>query len=127
MVHTDRYKLGDIVAFEVPVEMRPYAYGRKWMREGDLMLKEIGAFSGEAYSVCETGFHIGHHYIGPVYQKDSAGRDMPCLRGKFTVREGCFLPVSRQYPNSFDGRYFGDIPLSSIHFKAIPVFVEWWS
>lgn len=122
----ERYKIGDIVAFEVPKDMESYTYGRHWMRPGELLLKEIGALEGTRYAISPQGFLIEDRYVGPVFATDSRNLEMPKRYGKFSVKENCFLPISKKYSNSFDGRYFGDIPLEAIHFKAVPLFIEWW-
>lgn len=118
-----RYEVGDLVAFELPETAR-VAYDRSWMREGDLMLKKIGAFEGTAYTVTDTEFQIAGHYIGPVFATDRQGLPMPKVRGRFRVGKGNFLPVSEQYANSFDGRYFADIPIEKIHYKVMPILTE---
>lgn len=126
VVAADDVKRGDLVTVELPEEMKEYAIDRGWMKEGELLLKKIGGFAGTKYVVEGGKFFIDDRYVGPVYEKDGAGLLMPVRNGHFAVKEGCFLPIADQYPKSFDGRYFGDVPLESIHAKAVPILTTGW-
>ena len=117
-------KEGDLVLVDLPQEMELYAVDRGWMEHGEMLLKKIGGLEGDSYYVDDRIFEIDGKYIGPVYEKDSQGLPMPVLRGNFVVKEGYFLPVADRRPNSFDGRYFGDVPLASIKGKVVPLWTE---
>ena len=116
-------KLGERVFFEVPEAARPYVFGRQWLLPGALLLKEVGALPGDTYQVNDISFFINEVYIGPVSSVDRHGQPLPRLRGFFRVPDGYFLPISQQIPNSFDGRYFGAVPISLIRGKAVPILL----
>lgn len=116
-------KNNDLVFIKVPQSVSSYIYGRDWLPEGGLLLKNVGGLPGDSYCITDTAFYINHKYIGPVSKVDSEGKTLPILRGTFKIREGDFLPVSRRISNSFDGRYFGEISLKLIQGKAVPVIV----
>ena len=47
---------------------------------------------------------------------------MPMLAlGAYEVEAARFLPIGK-HVNSFDGRYYGTVPLANIKYKVIPLF-----
>jgi conjugative transfer signal peptidase TraF len=116
-------KTGELVILDVPAQARPYIYGRGWLPEGGRLLKNIGAVPGDQVIISNDGIVINHQYIGPVFDQDSQGKPLPKLRGSFRIKPGYFLPIATAIPNSFDGRYFGPVPLRLIVGKAKPVLI----
>lgn len=114
-------QVNELVVLDPPENARPYIYGRRWLREGWPLLKGVGALPGDRYCISDTAISINGRVVGPVSGKDSQGRPLPKLRGRFVVEKGYFLPLSTYIRNSFDGRYFGAVPVSCIRGKAIPV------
>ena len=112
---------GDLVCIELPKEMESYAIERGWIKPGELLLKKVGAMYGETYEITDRLIQIEGKYVGPVYEQDRKGQTMPVRRGTFTVKKNHFLPVAEQSPTSFDGRYYGDVPMESIITKVIPL------
>jgi type IV secretory pathway protease TraF len=66
---------------------------------------------------------INQEYIGPIFKRDSQGKPLPEIRGSFRIKPGCFLPLATAIPNSFDGRYFGSVPMRLIVGKAKLVLI----
>jgi type IV secretory pathway protease TraF len=102
-------RVGDLVIMDVPRQTRQYVYGRRWLRRGWPLLKNVGAVAGDEYQVTATAIAVNDAYIGPVFMAD------------FQVKAGQFLPLSTHIRQSFDGRYFGAVPCSLIRGKALPV------
>lgn len=115
--------IGELVIMEVPVPARPYVYGRGWLPEDGLLLKSIGAMPGDQVMIASDGIRINQQYFGPVFKQDSQGKPLPELRGSFRIQPGYFLPLATAIPNSFDGRYFGPVPLRMILGKAKPILI----
>jgi type IV secretory pathway protease TraF len=103
--------------------MEMVAVEREWMQPGEMLLKHVGALAGDSYYVDNRCFYVNGHYIGPISTHDSQGQPLPEIRGGFVVKDGHFLPVAGRRPNSFDGRYVGEVSLSSIKDKVIPLIV----
>ena len=108
---------------QVPVQARPYVYGRGWLPNGGLLLKNLQALPGDLVSITNDRIMINQQYYGPVFSKDSQGRPLPELRGLFRIQPGYFLPLATAVPDSFDGRYFGPVPLWLIMGEAKPVLL----
>ena len=88
------------------------------------MMKRIGALENMTYEINDSGqFFIEENYIGQAATEDHKGQLMPHLHGQYTVERKSFLPISKK-PSSFDGRYFGIIPIANIHYKVIPFIVD---
>lgn len=116
-------KRGERVIFSPPGWAQPFIYGRRWLPQGWPILKYVGALEGDTYCVQGKAFLVNQKYTGPVFVKDGEGRALYPAIGRHLVEKNSFLPVSTHIPNSFDGRYFGTVPLSAIKGKASPVWM----
>lgn len=115
---------GDYVLFEGTESIRNLAIKREWIKEHTLFLKKVGALYGDTFTVDPKTnmFYVNNLYIGMVSEKDSQGRELPRrIHGREIVKPDYFLPVGDS-PRSFDGRYFGAQPISTIKHKVIPIF-----
>jgi type IV secretory pathway protease TraF len=113
---------GDLVIFDPPQGAHPYIYGRRWLPNGWPLIKYVGARKGDTYAIQGGSFTINDKYMGPVYERDSQRKALPSREGRFIVERNTFLPVSTHINNSFDGRYFGTVPLSAIKGKLKPIW-----
>ncbi len=116
------YTRGMRVAFPVPHAFQALVVERGWLAPGVPLIKHIGAVAGDRVCIQPGRAVINAADVGPVYTHDSEGRPLPLLRGCLTVPPGYFLPLSSYIPNSFDGRYMGVQPLSSIVGEVIPIW-----
>lgn len=124
-VPKEEIKKGDYIVYEPSEEVKKIIIQNGWGNGKYDFLKKVGAVSGETYEIDEKTltFEIGGKYIGQVYEKDNAGKEMPKLRGKFEVPQGYVLPIATS-ERSFDGRYSGAIEQSRIKAKVVP-FLTW--
>jgi conjugative transfer signal peptidase TraF len=113
---------GDLVVFDPPQGARTYIYGRRWLPSGWPLIKYVGAGQGDTYAIQDGSFTINDKYVGPVFERDSQGKALPYAGGRFIVERNTFLPVSTHINNSFDGRYFGSVPLSAIKGNLKPIW-----
>lgn len=113
---------GQYVIIPVPEVVQAYVYGRGWSQPGTPLLKKVGAMPGDTVSIREEGLYINGEYIGPVLTEDRQGQPLPRLRDTFIIPEGFFFPIS-SYERSFDGRYFGMVPIKSIQYVVKPVWI----
>jgi conjugative transfer signal peptidase TraF len=112
------YRLTMYVVFPVPPGVRSLVYGRHWMKDGIPLLKEILGLAGDQVCVFLDRLEINGHVVGPVFQRDSVGLPLPQFPGCFEVQPGTFFAGSRYLGKSFDGRYFGPLPLSQLQGEA---------
>lgn len=114
-------KQGETVLMRCPEGFEKYLYGRKWLPEGWPLFKTVGGIPGNTFCVSDTGFSLHGKVLGLVYSTDRKGLSMPVIRGCRTVQENHFLPVATGLKSSFDGRYFGAVPVSLVIGTAKPV------
>ena len=117
-----RYQRGQMVIFPVPMPFKKLVYGRQWLAEGLPLMKSIGALEGDEVCITDQRATINQRVMGNVWTVDSEGRAMPALRGCFTVPAGAFFPLSTSIEKSFDGRYIGFQPLTSIAGEVHPLW-----
>ena len=77
-------------------------------------------------TVCRTGLTIAVDGIemGQARERDGPGRPLPVWQGCRTLGAGEIFVMNWQSADSFDGRYFGPIPASSVIGRAIPVWTD---
>lgn len=125
--HAANVERGDLVYFDEPAEHLQLARARHYMPAQGHFLKIADGLPGDTY--CVTSVYFGlrvftvrGEFRGFVYATDSSGRSLSSVTGCHEVPEGHFLPTAPE-PRSYDGRYFGTAPVSSITGVARPLFI----
>jgi len=116
------YRRGMYVVFPVPEALRPLVYGRHWMRNGIPFLKELIGLEGDRVCIFADRLEVNGRTVGPVFQVDSRGFPLPQHPGCFAIPSASFFAASKYLDKSFDGRYFGALPLSVLQGEARPVW-----
>jgi conjugative transfer signal peptidase TraF len=116
------YRRGMFVVFPVPPEMRELVYGRHWLRDGIPLLKEVLGVGGDRVCVYADRFEINRQVLGPVFAMDRGENPLPQRRGCFEIQPGYFFAASQYFERSFDGRYFGPLPLAIVIGEARPLW-----
>jgi conjugative transfer signal peptidase TraF len=116
------YRRGMFVVFPVPKEVREFVYGRHWLRDGVPLLKQLRGLTGDRVCIYSDRLEINGERIGPVFRVDSAGLPLPQHQGCFEVEPGSFFVASEYLDKSFDGRYFGALPLHELLGEARPIW-----
>jgi conjugative transfer signal peptidase TraF len=119
---TTDYRKGSYVVFPVPESVQSLVYGRGWIRDHIPLLKELVGLSGDRVCISRSRVDLNGAYLGPVSSHDREGLPLPQLRGCFVIPGGFFFAASRHLEKSFDGRYFGALPLSLITGEAVPLW-----
>lgn len=112
---------GSLALVDLPARIASTLPQYSWFRSEWPLLKEIRALAGE--SVCidgDRGLTVAGESLGPIYRSDPDGKALPINEGCYTVPEGYFFALG-QSDTSFDSRYFGPLPLSSIRCVAKPL------
>jgi len=91
------------------------------------LIKPVVAWPGDLVSVSANGISVNGQMLknsAPI-ERDSKGQQLsPFAAGKYTVGPKELWVVSSFSPRSFDSRYFGPIPLKSVHSWLRPLLVE---
>jgi conjugative transfer signal peptidase TraF len=115
-------RVADLVVARPPESLANFLADRGYLPRGVPLLKHVSALSGQ--SVCRNGFAvtIDGAAIGEARERDSRGRPLPSWQGcRFVSAVEVFLMNPRS-ADSFDGRYFGALPASSVIGRAIPLW-----
>ena len=107
----------------VPDDLRAIVYGRHWMRNGIPFLKELIGLEGDQVCIFSDRLEVNGRTVGPVFRVDSVGFPLPQHPGCFVIPKGNFFAASQYLDKSFDGRYFGALPLNIVEGEAKPVWI----
>lgn len=112
----------DIAILMPPDELAAFLDERGYLPKGIPLLKRMLALGGE--TVCRSGTTIlayGTTY-GHARERDRSGRLLPVWQGCRTLRHGEAFLMNWDATDSFDGRYVGPLPVTSIVGRAVPVW-----
>jgi conjugative transfer signal peptidase TraF len=116
--------VGDLVLVKPPEALAHFLVGRGYLSMGVPLLKHILALPGQ--TVCRTGrtIVVDGRTMGRALALDHAGRSLPSWAGCriVAVEEVFFMNWRSEY--SFDGRYFGPLPASTIVGRADPLWIQ---
>lgn len=122
IVPATRIEVTDLAVVMPPAELTTFLDERGYLPRRLPLIKRVLALSGT--TVCRSGAEIiayGTTY-GAARDRDTRGRPLPAWQGCRTLRDGEAFFMNRDSPDSFDSRYFGPLPLSTIVGRAIPLW-----
>src|SRR5450631_2790010 len=112
--------VGSLVSFSPPPAAAQIIEARRYLPRGAGLLKWIVASPNDRVCIDEQTYRVNGARIGDVLTVDSAGRSLRPFRMCGPVPPGeAFVATFAQL--SFDSRYFGPVPLSSL-VQAVPVW-----
>lgn len=95
---------------------------------GAPLLKPVMARAGDTFELSRRGISLNGSLLpntAPL-SKDTKGRPLqPWPFAHYVVAPGTVWVVSTYHPRSFDSRYFGPIPISSIRAHVRPILTAW--
>lgn len=117
-------KRGELVAIAPPGKLAALMAERRYMPLGIPMLKPVAATGGQL--VCRIGVHISidGNRVGDALARDRHGRDLPTWHGCHRVGAGEIFVMNPLSRDSFDGRYFGVLPMSSVRSRLRPIWTS---
>lgn len=116
--------VADLVAVVPPEPLAEFLAERGYLGRNVPLIKRVLAVSGTI--VCRNGTTIiaYDHAYGEAREHDTLGRPLPSWQGCRQLREGEVFLMNWDASDSFDGRYFGPLPTSSITARVIPVWTD---
>ena len=95
-----------------------------YLPRGVPLLKRIFALSGQ--TVCRIGTQISVDGIAaaPARERDGRGRPLPTWQGCRVIGNDEVFLMNWDEPDSFDGRYFGPLPITAVVARAVPLWTD---
>ena len=124
IVPADRIDVTDLAIVMPPDELAAFLAERGYLPRGLPLIKRVLALSGT--TVCRSGAKIvayGTTY-GEARALDTRGRPLPVWHGCRRLSDAEAFFMNWDSPDSFDSRYFGPLPVSSIVGRAVPVWTS---
>ncbi len=115
---------GELVLVRPPEVIASFLQERGYLPVGVPILKHVLAVPGQ--SVCRTGrtITVDEMAVGDALDRDRRGRNLPVWQGCRIVADREVFLMNRQSEGSFDGRYFGLLPASTIVGRVTPLWIE---
>lgn len=116
--------VGERVAIEPPPELRRLLAERRYLPVGVPLLKRVAAISGQRVCRFAHGVTIDGELVGVARARDRRGRALPSWFGCRRIKSGELFLMNIAAPDSFDGRYFGVLPVQNIIGRATPIWTD---
>lgn len=120
----NRIGVSDIAVVMPPKPLADLLAQREYLPSGVPLLKHVLALGGS--TVCRQGGSIIVYgaAFGRALEHDSRGRALPVWQGCHLIADDEVFLMNWNSADSFDGRYFGPLPLNSIIGRAVPVWTN---
>ena len=120
---TERPTAGDLVSFCLDEKNSTLALEREYLESGSCptgsrsLLKKLAGFPGDQVVQTEAGISVnGLLWPNTAFSHaDNQARPMPAVPLTGSIPAGMALVLSDLHAGSFDSRYFGLVPLASLH------------
>ena len=119
----DRIRTGVLVLVQPPERIAAFMDERRYVRRGVPLLKRVEALAGDV--VCRRGavVTVNGKPRAVALAADRHGRPLSIWSGCRRLHGGEVFLLNRDAPESFDGRYFGVLPASTIIGRATPLMI----
>lgn len=116
-------QVGDVVVVTPPEPLAATLATRGSLPTGVPLIKPITALDGQI--ICRQGLRItiDGAVVGMALAHDHRGRPLPAWTGCRTLGPSDVFLMNPTEPDSFDGRYFGALPVSSVIGRAAPLWI----
>ncbi|MGK6317155.1 S26 family signal peptidase [Neorhizobium sp. DT-125] len=114
--------VGDLAVVMPPDKLAGFLDKRRYLPKGLPLLKRVLALVGT--TVCRNGASITAYgtIFGQARERDGQDRPLPIWQGCRTIADGEAFFMNWDSSDSFDGRYFGPLPRSTVVGRAIPLW-----
>lgn len=113
---------GVLAVIRPPMALARFAAERRYLPLGVPLIKPVAATAG--HTVCRSGpiITIDARSVGRALSRDGQGRPLPSWQGCRVLGAGELFVMNSAIRDSFDGRYFGPLPTSSVIGRARPLW-----
>jgi conjugative transfer signal peptidase TraF len=114
----------ELVVVRPPTPLASFLDERRYLPKGVPMLKRILALPGQTVCRTDRTITVDGTAMGQALDHDRSGRALPIWRGCRVVAGDEVFLMNWQSEDSFDGRYFGPLPASTIVGRADPLWTR---
>ncbi len=114
----------ELVVVRPPAALASFLDQRRYLPKGVPMLKRILALPGQTVCRSDRTIIVDGIAMGEARDHDSNGRTLPTWHGCRVVGGDEVFLMNWQSEDSFDGRYFGPLPVSTIAGRADPLWTR---
>ncbi|MBV9528083.1 conjugative transfer signal peptidase TraF [Sphingomonas sp.] len=114
----------ELVVVRPPAPLASFLDQRRYLAKGVPMLKRILALPGQTVCRTDRAITVDGVAMGEALEHDSRGRPLPVWQGCRVVAGDDVFLMNWQSEDSFDGRYFGPLPASTIVGRADPLWTR---
>ncbi|MGX7877342.1 S26 family signal peptidase [Mesorhizobium sp. ORM6] len=115
---------GALVVIEPPDKVARFAARHGYLPLGVPMLKHIEGLRGQQVCRLNRVITVNGLAVGAALERDRKGRALPEWQGCRIIAAAEIFVMNRKVEDSFDGRYFGPFPASSIVGAALPLWTD---
>ncbi len=115
---------GELVLVKTPEAVRILAAERRYLPLGVNLVKRIVALHGDRICTLHNVISVDGNAMARQLKTDSRGRPLPCWHGCRILGPDEVFLLMKDMPDSFDSRYFGPVPVSSIIGKLTPLWLR---
>jgi len=115
---------GELVAVTPPTPLARFMAARGYLPLGVPLLKHVAALGGQTVCRLARTVTIDGAPVATTLGRDSHGRPLPVWQGCRTLQVGEVFLLNRTAQGSFDGRYFGVLPVTTITARAVPFWTS---
>ena len=107
-----------------PDSVRTLAAERGYLPVNVPLVKRIVGVGGDIICAIGDAISINGRPVATRLQRDRFGRPLPSWSGCRRLGDGEVFLLMEGVADSFDGRYFGPVPASSIIGRLVPLWTE---
>jgi conjugative transfer signal peptidase TraF len=117
-----RLAVTQLVAVEPPEPLATLLADRRYLPRGIPLLKRVLALPGQTVCRDQLAVMVDKIEMGAARECDRSGRPLPIWQGCHVIADGEVFLMNWLSADSFDGRYFGALPMSAIIGTAEPLW-----
>ena len=120
----DDLHVGDLVSLIPPEPIAVFLAEGGYLPKKVPLLKHVRALQGQVVCRWNRTIMIDGVPVAEALERDSRGRSLPVWQGCQMLEPGELFVMNEHVQESFDGRYFGGVPQSSVIGRAVPLWTE---
>jgi len=115
---------GDMVLVRTPESIRRLAAERGYLPLNVPLVKRVVALGGDTICAIGNAIFVAGRPVATRLDDDRMGRPLPRWNGCRRLGDGEVFLLMEGVPDSFDGRYFGPVPVAAIIGRLAPLWTE---